>query len=801
MRKILLSLFFLTTILNAAIDVSVPRAVMSGEVNEYKIHTKGSVRIKALPKVKHLRWGNPSSFKFTSIQNGRVRTEQGVSVAFAYDGKGKFIIPAFDILVDDKTVTLAAKEIRVSNNPLEEKTDVEISFPGRASAPRSVVVGQEIPVEFKFFIDENLKTELDFPKVTPSEVGVLKEFNYAGVSNRDESYHKNFRKIGPRGSYTLEKERRNGGRYLVFTVETALVAQRKGALLAEVTLPIEVSDGRDFFNRRTKRYTLKAETPIIQVTDLPQLEEEGYNLDLIGDWQFSSSLSKEEVKLGYPFSFKLKIKGQGDINRIRIPSAQEFKIEGFDIQKIDFSKTTKGAAWEAELNFIISANSSKSEFPELSFASFDISKMKYNIYRAVHDLKISVPKQNDAQAVRNRAREYTVPEKTEAKVEEEPLKQEEISHISSNELKVKKTLWKNIHPAYFLIVPVAPLIFILSLLLTVPRPDEVLRSRAQKAAFKKAIKEIKKLKSLSADDLSRELNESCLPSVGEALGLGRSATSEEIAKSLGDADLTKLLRESSHSSYLPGARSATVKATDLSASLMKAFKSSFILLLCLLPMQQTWAEASATELYEADKFNKALVAYEQEMTLGELDPYLIYNAGNAAFKSAQFPKALAYYEQAARLLPRDERIAFNLKLCRQKMTLNDSSLSFIDTLRPDEYLQLSLVLWGVFFLALIILRQKRWLKPGLVAVLLAITLMPLAISFWQSQSSYAEGQALSLSKTELYSSPSEDKKLEKSLEAGQSFLVEEELTEKGFTRIKIAGSEFWLKSAEVLKYW
>ena len=807
MRNVFLFFLLFALSVMAEVDVSVPRSVVSGETNEYKINSDKSISITGLPRVKHLQWGTPAQSSYTSIINGRMKREQGVRIPFRYNGKGSFIIPSFEVVVDGKKVKLAAKEIRVSNNPLEDMTDVEITFPGRSSAPKSVVIGQEIPVQMKFFVDENLKNEWDFPSINVNEFGIVKEFSHDGVSANNENYNKSFRAIGSRGSYKLERELHNGRRYVAFTLETSLIAQKKGPLEASFSLDLEIETGRDFFNRRTKTYTLKGETPIIQVTDLPALQEEAFNLDLIGDWELSSSLSKDEVKLGYPFSFKLKIYGKGDINRILLPKAREFDIEGFDVQKIDFTKKQKGSFWEAELNFILNANSATSQFPELKFATFNIESMKYDVYRAVHDLKVSVPTNQTGQSQQNIVREYQVPQQKEEPKEstQEPIVQEDISHISSNKLLLRETLWKNIHPAYFLVVPVAPLLFILSLLLTVRRPDEAELARKQKLARKKAIKEINKLKNLKGSELSQYLNEACLPAVGQALGLGASACSEEIAEKLRDENLAKALKDSSHMAYLPGQQDAKLSGSELSSSLMKAFKSFSFILICLFSINSSWADEqiqkSATELYEAGKYEEALKLYEQSIGLGELDPYLIYNAGNAAFKSTQFPKALAYYEKAARLLPRDERIAFNLKLCRQKMELNDSSLTFIDVLRPDEWLQLSVVLWGVFWLALIILRQKRFLKASLVIVLLLLAILPVGLYVVQMKISYQNGQALALSKAELYSSPNEEKKTDKTLKAGQSFTIQEKLEGKGYTRIKIAGAEFFVKSEQVFKYW
>ena len=801
MPRIFTYLLLFTATLFADIEVKVPRAVVSGEVSEYKILANESVSITSLPEVNGLEWGSPSRSSYTSIINGVRKEERSVKIAFRYTGSGPFTIPSFDVYVDGKKETLPARTIKVSSNPLEEMTDVEISFPGLSQAPESIVVGQELPVRVKYYVDANLKNEWTFPEVEVRGNGIVKEFKHPGVSTHDENYSKNFKAIGSKGSYKLERERHKGELYTVFTLETALVAQQTGEMSASIILPVEIETGRGFFNRNTKRYVLRGEVPTIKVESLPALQEVAFNLDLIGQWKLSSELSKNEVKLGYPFTFKLKIKGQGDIKRIYVPETREFDIPGFDIQKIDFSKESKPNGWEAELNFILSANSPDSKFPELKFASFNIETMKYDIYKAVHDLKVSVPTRAEQNA-QSQVQSYKVPDQAQAKEEliQEPITQEDISYISKEELKLNPVLWKNIHPAYFILIPIAPLIFIVSLLLTVKKPEDVMLSKAQKLARKRALKEIASLKSLSGEALTTALNESCLPAIGKALCLGESATSDEVAKALKDESLAKDLADASHSSYLPGGVKSKIDASQLSESLMKAFKAMTIVLIMVLSTQQSYAE-TAGDLYAAEKYEEALEKYEQQIVLGELDPYLIYNAGNAAFKSADFAKALAYYEKAARLLPRDKRISFNLDLTRQKMELSDTRLSFVDVLRPDEWLNLALVFWAVFWLALVALRQLRSLNAVVIVVLLILNLLPLAMFFAQKHYSYEPRQALALTKAELYTAPNEEKQSDKRMKAGQSFIVEETIEVKGFSRIKLLGSEFWIKSEQVQEYW
>ncbi|HEY6190869.1 MAG TPA: tetratricopeptide repeat protein [Bacteroidota bacterium] len=97
----------------------------------------------------------------------------------------------------------------------------------------------------------------------------------------------------------------------------------------------------------------------------------------------------------------------------------------------------------------------------------------------------------------------------------------------------------------------------------------------------------------------------------------------------------------------------------------------------------------ANQLYRDAQYEKAAQLYERVSTNGYESPSLYYNLGNCYFKLHNLPAAILSYERARRLAPRDEDIAYNLRL---------ANLRVVDKIDPLP--QLFLLDWWNGFLGL-----------------------------------------------------------------------------------------------------
>lgn len=139
-----------------------------------------------------------------------------------------------------------------------------------------------------------------------------------------------------------------------------------------------------------------------------------------------------------------------------------------------------------------------------------------------------------------------------------------------------------------------------------------------------------------------------------------------------------------------------------------------------------------------------------------------YNAGNAYFRLNDIPHAILCYERALRIDPANEDVAFNLALCRTKITdrfERPSEMFFITWIRQLVYGHSADVwgLWGLVFLAAasagILLRcfsPIPWLRQvglALGSILCLATLLCESFAFLQDRRFRNETRAVVMYET------------------------------------------------------
>lgn len=129
----------------------------------------------------------------------------------------------------------------------------------------------------------------------------------------------------------------------------------------------------------------------------------------------------------------------------------------------------------------------------------------------------------------------------------------------------------------------------------------------------------------------------------------------------------------------------------------------------------------ANKFYAEGKFPEAAKAYETILQTGAQSPALLFDYGNAEFKSGNVGQAIAAYRRAELLAPRDSEIRANLDFVRNQVqgaTVRESRWqNWVGTLTLNEGAVLTAVLFWLTF-ALLIARQIR---PALVPKLKTAT--------------------------------------------------------------------------------
>ena len=124
--------------------------------------------------------------------------------------------------------------------------------------------------------------------------------------------------------------------------------------------------------------------------------------------------------------------------------------------------------------------------------------------------------------------------------------------------------------------------------------------------------------------------------------------------------------------------------------------------------------SAANKFYAEGKFPEAANGYAKMLETGIRSPALLFNAGNAEFKSGHLGQAIAAYRQAAQLTPRDADVRANLQFVRSQVhgaTLSENRWqNWLNFLTLNE----GAVLTAVFFwLTLALLITRQW-RPALV---------------------------------------------------------------------------------------
>jgi tetratricopeptide (TPR) repeat protein len=140
--------------------------------------------------------------------------------------------------------------------------------------------------------------------------------------------------------------------------------------------------------------------------------------------------------------------------------------------------------------------------------------------------------------------------------------------------------------------------------------------------------------------------------------------------------------------------------------------------------------SAANGLYAKGKFADAAAAYEKILQTGGQSPALLFNYGNAEFKSGHLGQAIAAYRRAELLTPRDAELRANLAFVRNQVQGTSQRESrwqnWVNTLTLNEGAWLTAGLfWATF--ALFIARQ---VKPALAPKLRGATRLAVALTLF-----------------------------------------------------------------------
>jgi tetratricopeptide (TPR) repeat protein len=157
----------------------------------------------------------------------------------------------------------------------------------------------------------------------------------------------------------------------------------------------------------------------------------------------------------------------------------------------------------------------------------------------------------------------------------------------------------------------------------------------------------------------------------------------------------------------------------------------------------------ANKLYAEGNFPAAASVYEKVLQSGAQSPALLFNAGNAEFKSGHLGQAIAAYQKAAQLSPRDPEIRANLAFVRNQVqgaTIRASRWqNWIGTLTLNEGAILTAALLWLTFALLIARRIRPALAPKLknaTRIFAALTIFSATVLGLQASNHFSSATAV-----------------------------------------------------------
>jgi hypothetical protein len=334
-------LLLLPYILFAKVILTAPNNFFKGDRVIFKITASGgNVKFPNITNIDGVAVQSAGTSSSTTIING-VR-KQTLTKTFALIANNDIKIPPFKIDINGKIEQTKSKIIKMK---LVKKTKSSIYDLEIKVNKKDAYVGEDILFTLKF------KYKRDAPIV---------DLNF---------YKPTFENF-----WTKELEAKKQtvqGDYIVHELNYLLFPQKDGKLSIDpLRIDAIVSDNSSqsygFFNTQlTKSIPIYSNILDLKVKPLPE------NIKLIGDFEISSTIDKETIKQGDAVSYKLTIKGRGNLDdldeiKLSIPNAtiydnkskKEFNIKN-DLYGGVFNKTYS----------IVSQNNF--EIPQISLKYFD----------------------------------------------------------------------------------------------------------------------------------------------------------------------------------------------------------------------------------------------------------------------------------------------------------------------------------------------------------------------------------------------------------------------------------------------
>lgn len=356
-----------------------------------------------------------STSSSVTVINGK--TTSSISTSYIYTlvpkEEGTFSLPAARITAKGESYT--TKSVKVKVLPPDKNAQSGTSQSGgrnsgASSASKYVPTANDIfirPVFSKTKVYEQEVITLTYKLYTLIDVLAFVDYKYP----KFEGFVTEPIDLPVNRQFTMEHY--NGKNYYVMDVtKYILLPQKTGDLVvpeAAVTMTVSYPSGKTqmtFFGpmqlNTEENMVLKTKPTTIQVSALPSGKPLGF-LGGVGSMKMTTSLSENKITANEPLTYKVSIKGSGNLKYLREPEIEfpkEFEVFEPKITN-DFKITTNGYTGSKVFEYtVIPRYPGEFEIPAFEYAYFDASTGTYK-KESSPSYKIAVAKDPNASAVSN----------------------------------------------------------------------------------------------------------------------------------------------------------------------------------------------------------------------------------------------------------------------------------------------------------------------------------------------------------------------------------------------------------------
>jgi tetratricopeptide (TPR) repeat protein len=812
-------LLLITAVLAADVRVTVePNVVAVGERFTLWLSNDGreTPQLAGFPEIKGIRWFPNQQSSRSEIMNGRAASSVGYAGQAL--GEGEITIPALNVIIGRETVTTQPVRLEVVSagkiagrqrgQGTEVTLDEAVFADGRyLTGNRAVYIGEEIPVEITLYTMDGVRVQIAWP-----------ELNFDKVAFHDykDQFSQNPRFAGlPTRNYTT----RDNVRFVTQVFRSAIRPLGTGELKGNVEINTEVQipnrnrrssfwddDFMGFGSARTVPHSVKFDFPPLMVKALPAVPAGASFLGLIGDWTLDYELAQTEFRAGDPFTLSLTVKGRGSLDNLNAP---KLEFPGFRVYPPEIERKNGSAS----VKYVIIPLRPGEDALRIKTAVFDLNEEKYRMF----DFERNINVLPSSGLIQGTSASQPVVEGAAVKLEN-ALNAETDSVPRSNILYLKKAVSCPVsRPLYLnnlvwlLVLALGgPLVFAICEMRQLRRDrlngDPAILRRRKALTARGRVRRI--LKKTPPEAISRAIQTEVVPMLNDYLGLPPGTTATELAEIVNDPELAECLRSSGSAGFMPG--TAAMNHGELKNRIIKALKYVSLILCLLVPSgmaAMSEEEAAAFNAYDSGDFKAAADYFRSQVHPGKTSPGALYNLGNALCRDGRLGEALACYENAHLLAPRDTDIVENLNYvrrqlmqseCGQVSTPGELVLHLRDSLRPDNWLLVLAGAWSCFWLLAAFRRRLGFNRKLLMLILIGVSAIAAgAAIFTQQRGAYAGNQAVVLyNGTKLRSLPSEQSgKVERTLREGERVGIVE--SRRDWVLVRLENAEGWLKSGDM----